>query len=92
MKSWTQPTHLPTSKPSLGLLTNVSTMSKQLTLMPILDGSVFVNSQVVNDPVLLSVLTDIHDRNYQFPTQEVERWYFDTVKGLAKDNRLSRYA
>ena len=55
-------------------------MSKQLTLMPILDGSVFVNSQVVNDPVLLSVLTDLHDRNYQFPTQEVERWYFDTVK------------
>ena len=32
---------------------------KQLTLMPILDGSVFVNSQVVNDPVLLSVLTDL---------------------------------
>ena len=62
--------------------------SKQLTLMPILDGSVFVNSQVVNDPVLLSVLTDIHDRNYQFPTQEVELWYFDTVKGLSRTRRF----
>ena len=27
MRSWTHTTHLPTSKPSLGLLTNVSTMS-----------------------------------------------------------------
>ena len=62
-------------------------MSKQLTLMPILDGSVFVNSQVVNDPVLLSVLTDLHDRNYQFPTQEVQRWDFDTVKGLSRTPR-----
>ena len=61
--------------------------TKQLTLMPILDGAVFVNSQVVNDPVLLSVLTDLHDRNYQFPTQEVERWYFDTVKGLSRNPR-----
>ena len=62
-------------------------MYKQLTLMPILDGAVFVNKNVINDPVLLSVLTDIHDRNYQFPTQEVERWYFDTVKGLSRTPR-----
>lgn len=61
--------------------------TKQLTLMPILDGSVFVNDEVINDPVLLSVLTDLHDRNYQFPTQEVERWYFDTVKGLSRTPR-----
>ena len=66
--------------------------TKQLTLMPILDGSVFVNDEVINDPVLLSVLTDLHDRNYQFPSQEVERWYFDTVRGLAKNPRISRYA
>ena len=61
--------------------------TKQLTLMPILDGSVFVNDEVINDPVLLSVLTDLHDRHYQFPTQEVERWYFDTVKGLSRNPR-----
>ena len=58
--------------------------TKQLTLMPILDGSVFVNDEVINDPVLLSVLTDLHDRKFQFPSQEVERWYFDTVKGLSR--------
>ena len=61
--------------------------SKQLTLMPILDGSVFVNDEVINDPVLLSVLTDLHDRKFQFPTHEVERWYFDTVKGLSRTPR-----
>ena len=60
---------------------------KQLTLMPILDGSVFVNDEVINEPVLLSVLNDLHDRHYQLPTQEVERWYFDTVKGLARTPR-----
>ena len=67
-------------------------MSKQLTLIPKLDGHATISKDALTDPVLLSVLTDIHDRNYQFPSQEVERWYFDTVKGLAKDNRLSRYA
>jgi hypothetical protein len=61
--------------------------AKQLTLMPILDGAVQVSPNVINDPVLLSVLTDIHDRNYQFPTHEVERWYFDTVKGLSRTPR-----
>ena len=60
--------------------------------MPMLDGHATISKDALTDPVLLSVLTDIHDRNYQFPSQEVERWYFDTVKGLAKDNRLSRYA
>ena len=60
---------------------------KQLTLMPILDGNAILNKDALSDPVLLSVLTDIHDRNYQFPTQEVERWYFDTVKGLSRSSR-----
>ena len=32
--------------------------------MPILDGSVFVNDEVIDDPVLLSVLTDLHDRKF----------------------------
>ena len=67
-------------------------MSKQLTLMPLLDGPATISKDALTDPVLLSVLTDIHERHYQFPSQEIERWYFDTVKGLAKDNRLSRYA
>ena len=62
-------------------------MSKQLTLMPMLDGNVTISKDALTDPVLLSVLTDIHDRNYQFPTQEVERWYFDTVKGLSRTSR-----
>ncbi len=66
-------------------------MSKQLTLMPFLDGAVMTDHSImcdaIHDPVLLSVLTDIHDRNYQFPTQEVERWYFDTVKGLSRTRR-----
>ena len=82
--------HIKTHVPSTASTTNLLPKpmdSKQLTLMPILDGSVFVNSQVVNDPVLLSVLTDLHDRNYQFPTQEVQRWYFDTVKGLSRTPR-----
>lgn len=62
-------------------------MSKQLTLMPLLDGSVMKYTDAVNDPVLLEVLTDIHDRHYQFPSQEVSRWYFDTVKGLSRTPR-----
>lgn len=62
-------------------------MPKQLTLMPLLDGSVMKYTDAVNDPVLLSVLTDLHDRQYQFPSQEVERWYFDTVKGLSRTRR-----
>jgi hypothetical protein len=62
-------------------------MPKQLTLMPLLDGSVMKYTDAVNDPVLLSVLTDLHDRQYQFPSQEVERWYFDTVKGLSRTPR-----
>ena len=62
-------------------------MPKQLTLMPLLDGSVMKYTDAVNDPVLLSVLTDLHDRHYQFPSQEVERWYFDTVKGLSRTSR-----
>ena len=62
-------------------------MSKQLTLMPILDGHVTISKDALPAPVLLSVLTDIHDRNYQFPSQEVERWYFDTVKGLSRTPR-----
>ena len=62
-------------------------MPKQLTLMPLLDGSVMKYTDAVNDPVLLSVLTDLHDRQYQFPSQEVERWYFDTVKGLSRTSR-----
>ncbi len=66
-------------------------MSKQLTLMPFLDDSVMTDHSImcdaVNDPVLLSVLTDLHDRHYQFPSQEVERWYFDTVKGLSRTPR-----
>jgi len=62
-------------------------MSKQLTLMPLLDGSVMKYTDAVNDPVLLSVLTDLHDRQFQFPSQEVERWYFDTVKGLSRTSR-----
>ena len=64
-----------------------SLMPKQLTLMPLLDGSVMKYTDAVNDPVLLSVLTDLHDRQYQFPSQEVERWYFDTVKGLSRTPR-----
>ena len=61
--------------------------TKQLTLMPLLDGNAMLSKDALSDPVLLSVLTDIHDRNYQFPTQEVERWYFDTVKGLSRNSR-----
>ena len=61
--------------------------SKQLTLMPMLDGHATISKDALTDPVLLSVLTDIHDRNYQFPSQEVERWYFDTVKGLSRESR-----
>ena len=62
-------------------------MSKQLTLMPMLDGHVPISKDALTDPVLLSVLTDIHERHYQFPSQEVERWYFDTVKGLSRTSR-----
>ena len=61
--------------------------SKQLTLMPLLDGNAILSKDALSDPVLLSVLTDIHDRDYQFPSQEVERWYFDTVKGLSRNPR-----
>ena len=61
--------------------------TKQLTLMPLLDGNAILSKDALSDPVLLSVLTDIHDRHYQFPTQEVERWYFDTVKGLSRTPR-----
>ena len=62
-------------------------MSKQLTLMPMLDGHVTISKDALTDPVLLSVLTDIHERHYQFPSQEVERWYFDTVKGLSRTSK-----
>lgn len=55
-----------------------------------LDGHATISKDALKDPVLLSVLTDIHDRNYQFPSQEVERWYFDTVKGLSRTSRRSR--
>lgn len=58
--------------------------------MPMLDGHATISKDALKDPVLLSVLTDIHDRNYQFPSQEVERWYFDTVKGLSRTSRRSR--
>ena len=66
-------------------------MSKQLTLMPLLDGNAILSKDALSDPVLLSVLTDIHDRNYQFPSQEVERWYFDTVKGLSRTRRYAKH-
>ena len=64
---------------------------KQLTLMPLLDGNAILSKDALSDPVLLSVLTDIHDRNYQFPSQEVERWYFDTVKGLSRTRRYAKH-
>ena len=61
--------------------------TKQLTLMPLLDGNAILSKDALSDPILLSVLTDIHERHYQFPSQEVERWYFDTVKGLSRSSR-----
>ena len=67
-------------------------MSKQLTLLPMLDGHSTISKDALAEPELLSVHTDIHDTNYQYPSQQLEPCYFDTVKGLAKDTSISRYA
>ena len=40
---------------------------KQLTLMPLLDGNAILSKDALSDPVLLSVLTDIHEQKLPIP-------------------------
>ena len=49
-------------------------MFKQLTFMPILDGCVMPNTAALQDPAVLAVLTDLHDRQYKDVRLPMGHW------------------
>tara|TARA_R100001591_G_scaffold31414_1_gene42374 strand:+ start:824 stop:988 length:165 start_codon:yes stop_codon:yes gene_type:complete len=44
-------------------------------LQPIYDGKVLVNKSAMKDPVLMAVLADMANRDFQTPPTPTGRWY-----------------
>ena len=47
---------------------------KQLSFMPYLNGSVMTNKAALQDPAVLAVLTDLHDRQYKDVRLPMGHW------------------
>ena len=50
-------------------------MNKTTPLIPIYDGRVLVNKNSLKDPVLMSVLADMAERDFKALEAPVGRWY-----------------
>ena len=50
-------------------------MNKTTSLIPLYDGQVLVNRASLKDPVLMSVLADMAERDFKALEQPTGRWY-----------------